>query len=31
VFISHRLPLEQYPDALAQFAAGVGRKIVVVP
>ncbi|MEU6251266.1 zinc-dependent alcohol dehydrogenase family protein [Streptomyces sp. NPDC047043] len=31
VFISHRLPLDQYPQALEQFAAGQGRKIVVLP
>ncbi|MEU9337535.1 zinc-dependent alcohol dehydrogenase family protein [Streptomyces sp. NPDC048290] len=31
VFISDRLPLEQYPQALEQFASGIGRKIVVVP
>ena len=31
VFISDRLPLERYPEALDQFAAGMGRKIVVVP
>ncbi|MFE6176305.1 zinc-dependent alcohol dehydrogenase family protein [Streptomyces sp. NPDC056464] len=31
VFISHRLPLTEYPQALAQFAAGQGRKIVVLP
>ncbi|WAZ19170.1 zinc-dependent alcohol dehydrogenase family protein [Streptomyces cinnabarinus] len=31
VFISHRLPLAQYPQALEQFASGQGRKIVVVP
>ena len=31
VFISDRLPLEEYPAALAQFAAGIGRKIQVVP
>lgn len=31
VFISDRLPLERYPQALEQFAEGVGRKIVVVP
>jgi 2-desacetyl-2-hydroxyethyl bacteriochlorophyllide A dehydrogenase len=31
IFISDRLPLDQYPEALAQFASGVGRKIVVVP
>ncbi|MBD3008781.1 MULTISPECIES: zinc-dependent alcohol dehydrogenase family protein [unclassified Streptomyces] len=31
IFISHRMPLEEYPKALDQFKAGVGRKIVVVP
>ncbi|MBL1098788.1 zinc-dependent alcohol dehydrogenase family protein [Streptomyces coffeae] len=31
IFISHRLPLEEYPAALEQFASGQGRKIVVVP
>ncbi|MFD8914079.1 zinc-dependent alcohol dehydrogenase family protein [Streptomyces sp. NPDC059575] len=31
VFISDRIALENYPQALEQFAAGVGRKIVVVP
>ncbi|WP_372347008.1 zinc-dependent alcohol dehydrogenase family protein [Streptomyces sp. KL116D] len=31
VFISDRLPLADYPQALDQFASGVGRKIVVVP
>ncbi|MDX3249397.1 RNA-guided endonuclease TnpB family protein, partial [Streptomyces sp. ME18-1-4] len=31
VFISDRIPLERYPQALEQFAAGIGRKIVVVP
>ncbi|MFJ9177698.1 zinc-dependent alcohol dehydrogenase family protein [Streptomyces sp. NPDC102360] len=31
VFISDRLPLANYPQALDQFASGVGRKIVVVP
>ncbi|WP_055621426.1 zinc-dependent alcohol dehydrogenase family protein [Streptomyces sp. JHA19] len=31
VFISDRLPLDWYPQALDQFASGVGRKIVVVP
>ncbi|EPH43923.1 putative D-arabinitol dehydrogenase 1 [Streptomyces aurantiacus JA 4570] len=31
VFISDRVPLAQYPEALGKFAAGVGRKIVVVP
>lgn len=31
VFISDRLPLEQYPQALEKFKAGQGRKIVVEP
>ncbi|MFB7777353.1 zinc-dependent alcohol dehydrogenase family protein [Streptomyces bauhiniae] len=31
VFISDRIALENYPQALEQFAAGVGRKIVVTP
>jgi 2-desacetyl-2-hydroxyethyl bacteriochlorophyllide A dehydrogenase len=31
VFISDRMPLSDYPRALEQFAAGTGRKIVVVP
>ncbi|MBA4859907.1 zinc-dependent alcohol dehydrogenase family protein [Streptomyces sp. PSKA54] len=31
IFISDRVPLVQYPQALDQFASGVGRKIVVVP
>lgn len=31
VFISHRLPLDEYPQALERFGAGQGRKIVVVP
>jgi 2-desacetyl-2-hydroxyethyl bacteriochlorophyllide A dehydrogenase len=31
VFISDRISLARYPQALDQFAAGVGRKIVVVP
>ncbi|MET8688818.1 zinc-dependent alcohol dehydrogenase family protein [Streptomyces sp. NPDC004732] len=31
VFISDRLSLTEYPQALDRFAAGVGRKIVVVP
>ncbi len=31
VFISDRLPLAEYPSALERFAAGVGRKIQVVP
>jgi 2-desacetyl-2-hydroxyethyl bacteriochlorophyllide A dehydrogenase len=31
VFISDRLPLEQYAEALSRFQAGLGRKIVVEP
>ncbi|MFF9687905.1 zinc-dependent alcohol dehydrogenase family protein [Streptomyces sp. NPDC014623] len=31
VFISDRLPLEQYPQAIDRFKAGIGRKIVVEP
>jgi len=31
LFISDRLPLDRYPQALEQFASGVGRKIVVTP
>ncbi|WP_314174353.1 zinc-dependent alcohol dehydrogenase family protein [Streptomyces winkii] len=31
IFISDRLPLDEYPEALDRFAAGKGRKIVVVP
>ena len=31
VFISDRLPLSSYPQAIERFASGVGRKIVVVP
>jgi 2-desacetyl-2-hydroxyethyl bacteriochlorophyllide A dehydrogenase len=31
IFISDRLPLEEYPGALERFAAGIGRKIIVVP
>ncbi|GAA3887268.1 zinc-dependent alcohol dehydrogenase family protein [Streptomyces sedi] len=31
VFISDRLPLDEYPAALDRFAAGKGRKIVVRP
>ncbi|WP_416979573.1 zinc-dependent alcohol dehydrogenase family protein [Streptomyces sp. T028] len=31
VFISHRMPLAEYPQALEKFATGQGRKIVVVP
>ncbi len=31
VFISDRMPLDAYPAALDRFAAGQGRKILVVP
>ncbi|MBO8194871.1 zinc-dependent alcohol dehydrogenase family protein [Streptomyces oryzae] len=31
VFISDRMPLASYPEALGRFAEGKGRKIVVVP
>ncbi|WP_369216476.1 zinc-dependent alcohol dehydrogenase family protein [Streptomyces flavofungini] len=31
VFISDRVPLDDYPRALDQFASGVGRKIIVTP
>ncbi|MCA1219504.1 zinc-dependent alcohol dehydrogenase family protein [Streptomyces sp. 8L] len=31
VFISDRLPLEEYPRALDRFKAGIGRKIVIEP
>jgi 2-desacetyl-2-hydroxyethyl bacteriochlorophyllide A dehydrogenase len=31
VFISHRVPLEDYPSALELFTSGVGRKIQVLP
>jgi 2-desacetyl-2-hydroxyethyl bacteriochlorophyllide A dehydrogenase len=31
IFISDRLPLDKYPQALEQFAAGIGRKIQVLP
>ncbi|AIR97717.1 zinc-dependent alcohol dehydrogenase family protein [Streptomyces glaucescens] len=31
ILISDRIPLDRYPEALARFAAGEGRKIVVVP
>jgi 2-desacetyl-2-hydroxyethyl bacteriochlorophyllide A dehydrogenase len=29
IFISHRLPLDAYPEAMAQFRGGVGRKIQI--
>jgi len=31
VFISHRFPLEQAPEAMALFAAGQGRKVLIQP
>jgi 2-desacetyl-2-hydroxyethyl bacteriochlorophyllide A dehydrogenase len=31
VFITHRIPLDDYPAALSQFARGIGRKIQVIP
>ena len=31
VFISHRFPLDSYAEALAQFRAGIGRKILIEP
>ena len=31
VFVSHRFPLDAYAEALAQFRAGVGRKILIEP
>ena len=31
VFVSHRFPLDRYGDALAQFRAGIGRKILIEP
>ncbi len=31
VFVSHRFPLDSYAEALAQFRAGVGRKILIEP
>jgi 2-desacetyl-2-hydroxyethyl bacteriochlorophyllide A dehydrogenase len=31
VLISHRLPLDRYAEAMAQFRAGVGRKLLVTP
>ena len=31
VFVSHRFPLDGYGEALAQFRAGIGRKIVIEP
>jgi 2-desacetyl-2-hydroxyethyl bacteriochlorophyllide A dehydrogenase len=31
VFVSHRFPLDAYGEALAQFRAGLGRKILIEP
>ena len=31
VFVSHRFPLDGYAEALAQFRAGIGRKILIEP
>lgn len=31
VFVSHRFPLDSYAEALGQFRAGVGRKILIEP
>ena len=31
IFISHRFPLDSYAEALGQFRAGVGRKILIEP
>jgi 2-desacetyl-2-hydroxyethyl bacteriochlorophyllide A dehydrogenase len=31
VVVSHRFPLDAYGDALAQFRAGIGRKILIEP
>lgn len=31
VFISDRMPLQEYPEAIERFSAGKGRKIIVVP
>jgi threonine dehydrogenase-like Zn-dependent dehydrogenase len=31
IFISHRMPLERYADALELFRSGQGRKIQVLP
>jgi 2-desacetyl-2-hydroxyethyl bacteriochlorophyllide A dehydrogenase len=31
IFITHRIPLDNYPAALDQFAKGIGRKIQVIP
>jgi threonine dehydrogenase-like Zn-dependent dehydrogenase len=31
VFVSHRFPLDRYAEALQQFRAGIGRKILIEP
>jgi len=31
IFVSHRFPLDSYAEALNQFRAGVGRKILIEP
>jgi 2-desacetyl-2-hydroxyethyl bacteriochlorophyllide A dehydrogenase len=31
IFVSHRFPLDSYAEALGQFRAGVGRKILIEP
>ncbi|WP_250028998.1 zinc-dependent alcohol dehydrogenase family protein [Paractinoplanes maris] len=31
IFVSHRFPLDEYAQALDQFRAGVGRKILIEP
>jgi 2-desacetyl-2-hydroxyethyl bacteriochlorophyllide A dehydrogenase len=31
IFVSHRFPLAAYGEALAQFRAGIGRKILIEP
>jgi threonine dehydrogenase-like Zn-dependent dehydrogenase len=31
VFVSHRFPLASYAEALDQFRAGIGRKILIEP
>jgi 2-desacetyl-2-hydroxyethyl bacteriochlorophyllide A dehydrogenase len=31
VFVSHRFPLDSYGEALQQFRAGIGRKILIEP
>ena len=31
IFVSHRFPLSSYAEALDQFRAGIGRKIMIEP